>query len=127
MDALVAIHPWTGYLVSVIVLGVAALGLARMRSAATFQRGPFVVAAVAMDLQVTLGIIIYFGLDAFSASPLNAVIHPLLGLLALGAGHAGVGAARSRPDPSSAYRLATYGMIAAFVLVLAAIGVASAA
>jgi hypothetical protein len=127
VDALVALHPWTGYLVTVIVLAAAALGAARMRSAETFSRGPFVVAAVAMDLQVTLGIVVYLAVGASGGSPALAVVHPLLGLLALGAGHGGVGAARSRPDARGAYRVAAIGMAAALVLLLAGIGVASAA
>ena len=127
MNTLVSIHPWTGYVVSVVLLAVVVFGLIRMRGAREFSAGPYVGAAVAMDLQVTLGIVIWIFEQGWSLGPVLGIVHPLLGILALGAAHGGVGAARQRPDASGAHRTATFGLLGALILVLASIGIVSAA
>lgn len=127
MNFLVTIHPWTGYVVSAVLVAATVLAFVRSRSATGFDRRPYSVTAILVDIQVTLGIIVYFVADAAARGAAIAVVHPLLALLALGAVHGGLGAARTQHDPQPAHQRVAYGFTAGIVLVLAAIGVGSAA
>lgn len=127
MNFLVSIHPWIGYLVSAALLAATVLAFVRARSAAAFDRRPYSVTAILVDVQVTLGIIVYFIADASARGAAIAVVHPLLALLALGAVHAGLGAARGAPDAAQRHRRVALGFTGGIVLVLATIGVGSAA
>lgn len=125
-QALFDIHQWVGYLVSVVVLVAAVMAFSRAKDAREFSKGPYVGAMVLLDVQVLIGLILY-GVDGYwEAGPMIAYVHPLLALGALGAGHALVGRAKKQQMAVEAHRTAGRGLVIAFVLVLAAIGVASA-
>jgi len=123
---LYTIHEWLGYLVSVIVLASALTAFRKAKDAAEFQPGPYALAMVLLDIQVTLGLIQYAVMSGWDARPEIAYLHPILALLALGVGHALLGRARKTQMAVEAHRTAGRGLVLALVLVLLAIGVASA-
>lgn len=127
-DVLFTVHQWTGYLVSVVVLVTAAMAFGRAKNAQEFTAGPYRAAYALLTLQVLAGITLY-ALDGYwdAESPLVAYVHPGLGLLALGLGQMLLGRARKTRMAVDAHRLAGRGLVLTLVLVLAAIGVASAA
>jgi heme A synthase len=123
---LLEIHQWVGYFVSIVVLVSAILAFSRAKDAREFTKGPYVGAMVLLDIQVLLGLVLY-GVEAYwDADPMIAYVHPLLAIAALGAGHALLGKAKKQRMAVEAHRTAGRGLVIAFVLVLAAIGVASA-
>ncbi len=127
MTALLStIHEWLGYLVSVIVLLSALAAFRRAKDAAEFQPGPYVLAMVLLDIQVTLGLIQYGVTSGWDARPEIAYLHPILALLALGVGHALVGRARKTQMAVDAHRTAGRGLVLALVFIALAIGIASA-
>lgn len=126
MSSLLLIHQWTGYVVSVVVLVVAVIAFGRAKDAREFEPGLYRAAYGLLALQVVLGLALY-ALDGYwDAAPLIAYVHPLLAIAALGAGQMLLGRARKTQMAVDAHRLAGRGLIVSFVLVLLAIGVASA-
>jgi heme A synthase len=119
-DALQLIHTNVGYLVYLVLL------VATLLAFRTSEGGPpvsrfSVLTMVLLDIHVTVGIIFYLTGGWYNANVLIAVVHPLLAIAALGAGHVGIGRARRENNP----RLASRGLAAALILVTAAIGAAS--
>lgn len=120
-STLTTVHTYLGYFVVVAVLVAAVLAL----------RGPSVppvsrtssLTMVLLDVHVTLGIVLYVVVDGWAFGALVAYVHPALALAALGVGHAALARARR----SSSARVAGTGLLGALVLVVAAVGVASAA
>jgi heme A synthase len=119
-DVLQEIHRNLGYVVFIVVL-VATLLAFRSGSTQAPVSKLTSLTMVALDIHVTVGILMYVVGQWWGASLLVAVAHPVLALAALAAGHIGIGRARREHDP----RLAAKGMAAALVLVTAAIGVVS--
>lgn len=126
-DLLFTVHQALGYLVSVVVLATAVTAFGRAKNAQEFTSGLYRAAFGLLTLQVVFGILLY-GLDGYwNAAPMLAYVHPILGVAALGAGQAMLGRARKTQMAADAHRLAGRGLVVALVLILAAIGVASAA
>jgi hypothetical protein len=128
-DFLVTVHPWLGYVTSVVVLVAALVAFRRAKDAVEFNAGPFSGAMVMLDIVVAIGIVLYVVGGYWDAARVGvglAYVHPALALLALGAGHALLGRARRQQMAVDAHRTAGRGLLIALVLVLAAIGVASA-
>ena len=124
-ETLFQIHQVVGYVVSLVVLISALMAFSRAKDAREFSKGPYVGAMVLLDIQVLLGLVLY-GVEAYwEADPMIAYVHPLLGLAALGAGHGLLGRARKQQMAVEAHRTAGRGLVIAFVLVMAAIGVAT--
>jgi hypothetical protein len=84
------------------------------------------VTAVLVDIQVTLGLLLWLTSSGWSLGFMQGWLHPILGMAAVGAIHAVVSQAR-RLDPAEANRRVRLGLIAVVVLVVAAIGVAEMA
>ena len=127
LQNLLVIHQWTGYLVSVVVLVVAFVAFGRARDAREFEPGLYRAAFALLTLQVVLGLVLY-GVGGYWEEvhgPLITYVHPLLALLALGVGQMLLGRARRTQMAVDAHRLAGRGLLTSFILVLAAIGVAS--
>lgn len=124
-EVLFEAHRGLGYLVTVVLLVVAGLAFGRARDAREFARGPYTVAMVLLDVQVLLGLVLYGVEQYWEAGALVAYVHPLLALLALGAGHALVSRARKHQQVVEAHRTAGRGLLAALVLALAAVVVAT--
>jgi hypothetical protein len=126
-DLLFTVHQALGYLVSVIVLVTAVVAFGRAKNAQEFTSGLYRGVFGLLSLQVLFGLLLY-GLDGYwDAAPMIAYVHPVLGVAALGAGQALLGRARKTQMAADAHRLAGRGLVIALVLILAAIGVASAA
>lgn len=97
----------------------------------SFRSGPewggpatrvYSIAAIAVDIQVTLGIILWIVDEGWSHGFLQSWVHPLAGLAALGVIHAFLGRAR-REAGADSHRLVRTGFIIALVLVVVAIGI----
>lgn len=121
------IHTWTGYAVFVLVVAVGVWGVSRSKAGREFTATPFSVTMVALDLQVTLGIVLYVIGEGWDFDAPIAYFHPAAMLAALAVGHIGVARARRENMVDAAHRLAGRGLLVAAVLVAAGIGVASAA
>lgn len=127
MTALLAnVHPWLGYLVSVVVLGSALIAFRSAKDASEFRPGPYSLAMVLLDIHVTLGIVLYAVGGYWDARPEVAYLHPVLALVALGIGHALLARAKRTQMAVDAHRTAGRGLIGALLFVLLSIGVASA-
>lgn len=124
-EFLVNLHPWTGYVVTVVLLIVAFVAFKRAKDAREFTPGPYALAMVLLDIQVLLGLILYGIGGYWDERPEIAYLHPVLAVLALGAGHALLGRARKTQMAVDAHRTAGRGLIVALVLALAAVAVAS--
>lgn len=122
---LAGVHQWLGYLVVLAVLVVAAVAFGRAKDAREFTPGPYVVSMVLVDVQALLGIIIYLVSAAWEAQLGIAVLHPVLGLLALAVGHIAVRRARSEQMVVAAHRKAGRGLVVVFVLLVANVVVAT--
>jgi hypothetical protein len=125
VSTLLVVHQWTGYLVTVLVLLAAIVAFGRAKDAREFEPGLFRAVFGIMALQILLGLILY-GLDGYwDAAPLIAYVHPALALLAIGVGQMLLGRARKTQMAVDAHRLAGRGLVLSFILVVAAVGVAS--
>lgn len=125
MSTLLVVHQWTGYLVTVLVLLAAVVAFSRAKDAREFEPGLFRAVFGIMALQILLGLILY-GMDGYwDAAPLIAYVHPALALLAIGVGQMLLGRARKTQMAVDAHRLAGRGLVLSFILVVAAVGVAS--
>lgn len=125
MDFLVTAHVWWQYVVllAVIVSLVFAFRNAMMDSTAEMV---YRVTTVVVDIQVGLGLIIWIANEGWSLGFMQAWLHPIIGLAALGVLHAFVARAR-KGHPEVANRTVRTGLIIAIVLVVAAIGIAEMA
>ena len=118
VDLLFEAHRGFGYLVALLLLVAAVMAFGRAKDAREFTKGPYAGTMVALDIQVLLGLVLY-GVDGYwEAAPLIAYVHPLLGLAALGVGHALVGRAAKQQQVVDAHRTAGRGLLIALVLVL---------
>lgn len=118
MDLLADIHDWTRWIVLVGLVGVAGLGITRFLQKQRFEGsgdGLMTVAMIAFDIQVTIGLILWF---AGRMPP--RVDHPWIMIVAVLVGHAALVLARRRP-PEQGYGFAGFGLLLALVLVAGAI------
>lgn len=82
--------------------------------------------AVAVDIQVTLGIVLWLASSGWDLGFMQGWLHPIAGITALGVIHVFVGRAR-KAHPEVAQRTVRTGIIIALVLVVGAIGIAEMA
>jgi hypothetical protein len=120
LSTLSLIHTNLGYLVFLVVLVATLLAFRSGTPDAPVSRLTS-LSMVLLDIHVSVGIVFYVVGQWWSADLLIAVVHPVLAIAALAAGHIGIGRARRERNP----RLAAVGLAGALVLVTAAIGVAS--
>ncbi len=125
-EFLQTVHMYLGYLVAVIVLVAGLLGSRRAKDAREFLAGPYAGPMVLLDIQVTLGLVLYAVGGYWDARPELAYIHPLFAVAALAVGHAALGRARRHQMAVDAHRAAGRGLLFALLLVVIAIGIASA-
>jgi hypothetical protein len=125
MDALVSVHSLLRWLV--LVAGVAALlvgitSWAGLRIEAKQARQSMLIYAVALDIQVLLGIVIWVGEQRWAGGGRQFQFeHPLIMLLALVIAHVAASRARRSADPMKAARLRTFGSGLSLLLILAGI------
>jgi len=126
LSNLILIHQWTGYLVSLVVLFAAFVAFGRAKDAREFEPGLYRAAFGLLALQVVVGLVLY-GVGGYwdGHGALITYVHPVLAILAIGVGQALLGRARKTQMAVDAHRLAGRGLVLSFLLVLAAIGVAS--
>ena len=120
VGTLQTIHSSLGYAVVVIVLVAAVLAF-RAAGGPPVSRASSLT-MVLLDVHVAIGIVLYVAAGAWDYPALVAYVHPAIAVAALGVGHAGL--ARARRGGSS--RAAAQGLLGALVLVVVAVGVASA-
>lgn len=125
-DVLFTVHQFLGYALSVAVLLTASVAFGRAKNGQEFTAGLYRAVFGLLALHVLLGIVLYATLKAWDGEPLIAYVHPALGILALGVGQAMLGRARRTQMAVDAHRLAGRGLIVTLVLIVGAIGVASA-
>jgi uncharacterized membrane protein len=82
--------------------------------------------AIAVDIQVTLGIILWVVESGWSLGLMQGWVHPIVGIAAAGVLHAVVGRAAAA-GPETGNRVFRTGIIIAVLLVVAAIGIAEMA
>jgi hypothetical protein len=126
-DVLFSVHQILGYVLSVVVLVTASVAFGRAKNGQEFTAGLYRAVYGLLALHVVLGIALYGTLRAWDAVPLIAYVHPALGIAALGAGQALLARARRTQMAGDAHRLAGKALVLTLVLILGAIGVASAA
>ncbi|HEU4895015.1 MAG TPA: hypothetical protein VFT85_04180 [Acidimicrobiia bacterium] len=125
IDFFLTAHAWWQYVVllAIVVSLVYAFRSPMMDpTAETVYR----VTAVLVDIQVTLGIIVWLSESGWSLGFMQGWLHPILGVAAAGALHGSVSAAR-KAHPEVANRNIRRGLIVVVVLVVAAIGIAEMA
>jgi heme A synthase len=125
LDFLLTAHAWWQYvaLIAVVVSLVFAFRSSMMDSTAeTVYR----ITAVAVDIQVALGIVVWLSNSGWSLGFMQGWLHPILGLAAAGALHGSVSAAR-KAHPEVANRNIRRGLIVVVLLVVATIGIAEMA
>ncbi|MFA9445376.1 hypothetical protein [Egicoccus sp. AB-alg6-2] len=122
MDVVTTIHQFTGYVVAAVVLVAVVAAFGRARDAREFAAGPYVAAAVLLDIQVLVGLVIY-GMGQYWDHPsaLLRYVHPVLALLALVAAHVGVKRGRRQQMAVDAHQAAGRGLLVALVLVFGAV------
>jgi hypothetical protein len=123
MDLLIDIHSWLRWLVLAVAVAVPVVAYTRYRSGTAWVAGsdrPFALAAVVVDLQVALGIVIWIGERSWSGSAFFAFVHPLAMLAALAAIHVGVGRAR-REASTRSYLVVAVAFLVGLVLVVAGV------
>ena len=120
-DILLTVHGYLGYALYVVLLVAVVLAFRQAPSAAPVSRVSSLT-MVALDIHVTLGIVIYIMGAWWASTFLMAVAHPVLAIAALGVGHAAI--ARARRPGGSARTVAT-GLLGAFILITGAIGAVS--
>lgn len=127
MDLLRTVHPWLGYVVLVVLVGAAGTAFSHGRSSRELDTRLPVGATVLLDIQVTLGILLWATGSHWRSGPLIAWVHPVLTIAALVAGHVGIARARRLRLVTEAWAAIGRGLTTASVLVVLGIGVASAA
>ncbi len=122
-DTLVTIHSIWRWLVLVGLVVAVVYGFTRSSDAAPLDKStarPFTFALVMLDVQVLIGLLVWFAVGGWDLNVFLAWIHPIGMLGALGVGHALVGRA-IRSGGSRGYRGAAVGVLAALVIVSALI------
>lgn len=126
-DVLFSVHQILGYALSLVVLVTASVAFGRAKNGQEFTAGLYRAVYGLLALHVLLGIALYGTRQAWDSVPMIAYVHPVLGIAALGVGQALLGRARRTQMAVDAHRLAGRALILTLVLILGAIGVASAA
>lgn len=86
------------------------------------HRRAYMLAAITVDIQVTLGILVWITNSGWSLGFAQGWLHPVVGLAALGVLHVFIGRARES-EPEGANRIARLGLIIVILLVVVAIGI----
>jgi heme A synthase len=120
-DFLISAHSGWQYVVLVglvVSLFYAFRGTEMTSAAETTYR----VTTVLVDIQVALGVGVWIASSGWSGEFVQAWVHPVAGLAALGVLHAFIGRAR-KADRETANTIVRNGLIIVLILVVAAIGI----
>jgi len=121
-DFLINAHSGWQY-VALVALLVSLFFAFRTRAMSSTAETTYRITAVVIDIQVVLGIAVWIATSAWSQELLQAWVHPVAGLAALGVLHAFIGRAR-KSDRETANTTVRKGLVIALALVVAAIGIA---
>lgn len=120
-DFFLTAHAWWQYVALFAVLVSLAYAFRGAEMSATAET-TYRITAVAVDIQVALGLGAWIGVSGWELGLLQGWLHPIAGLATVGVLHAFVGRAR-KTDRSEANRVVRTGLVVAFVLVLVVIGI----
>lgn len=120
METIVDIHSWLRWLVLLALVPGTILGFVWAATKRAWMDVPYAVAAIIVDVQVTLGIILYIFNQGWELGFFIAVIHPVLMLAAVAVLHITVKRARTQGGPP-AHSTAAIGLLITLVLVVGAI------
>jgi hypothetical protein len=127
IDVATTLHQLLGYVVVMVVLTAGVVGLVQAREARAFVPRVYVIAAVALDVQVLGGLAIYtFGAYWGHESLLVRLVHPFFAALALVATHVGLKRSRRQETNVAGHRTAAGGLLLALLSMLIAIAAVSA-
>ncbi|MEA2001522.1 MAG: hypothetical protein U9N84_06510 [Actinomycetota bacterium] len=101
METLVTVHSWVRWLVLVALLAGVVIGLDRYRRRAVWKSGLFQIGVMTIDVQVSIGIVIWIYDDTWSETFFFKVVHPSFMLAALVVAHLGLALAKRRADVRS--------------------------
>lgn len=121
-DFLINAHSGWQY-VALVALLISLFLAIRTKEMTPTAETTFRVTAVVIDIQVLLGVAVWIATSAWSQEFLQAWVHPIAGLAALGVLHASIGRAR-KSDRETANTTIRSGLIIALTLVVVAIGIA---
>ena len=120
METLVDIHSWLRWLVLLALGGGTIVGFVSATQKREWNDTAYAVAAIIVDVQVALGIILWIFNQGWELGFFIAVIHPILMLAAVAVAHITVKRARTQGG-TPAHMTAGIGLAISLVLVVAAI------
>ncbi len=118
METLVTVHSWIRWLVLLALVGGVVLALLRRNS--EWNPSVFQLAVMVVDIQVTIGLVIWFFYDGWKRDFFYKVIHPGFMILALAIAHMGFAIAKKRKDARS-WLIVAGSFAVSLVLIIAAI------
>ena len=101
METLVTVHSWLRWLVLLALLTGVVVAIYRYRARARFEPSLYQLAVMTVDIQVTVGIVIWVVDDGWSETFFFKVLHPSFMLVALAIAHIGLALAKRRNDARS--------------------------
>ena len=122
METLVTIHSLYRWFVLAVVVATVVNGWRRYRAETPWGEGsdrPYALAAVLFDVQIALGLILYFGRQAWTDNLFIAVIHPIGMLIAIALFHIGVARSRKQAVVGSHRTAAVFAFASLVVVALA--------
>lgn len=120
VDTLVDIHDWIRWIVLLGLVSGVGLGISRHSKAEPWQPGYFRATVAAFDIQILIGIILYFGNEGWDQGIFIAVFHPIFMFAALGVSHSGIVYARRKADEEP-NKVMGYAFFVALALVIAGV------
>lgn len=120
MDTLVAAHSGLRWLVLIALLGVVVVGFMRSSAEASPTDRWLQWVAILFDIQVTIGIILYFVNAGWDEGGFIAVFHPLAMLAAIAVFHIGLSRGR-RQTGGAGWRTVALMTLLSLVLVVAGV------
>ena len=101
METLVTVHSWVRWLVLFALVGGAALGLMRYSNKANWESSVFQLGVMTVDIQVAIGIVIWFERKGWNYSFFCPVLPPRSRLAARAVAQVGLAVANRRSDARS--------------------------
>ena len=104
MDILLTIHSFMRWVVLAVLLGGGTYALLKAPTGEPFTDRPFVVGAVLIDLQVTVGVVLYVLAGSWNEGTFLAWVHPAVMVAMLAIVHVSIAGARREAKPQRSHR-----------------------